>query len=59
MTPAEVETIYEALANRLDDLGAEKRELYLAKLALLMAHELEDAPRALTLIAEAAENLDA
>ncbi len=58
MTPAEVETIYEALANRLGELGAEKRELYLAKLALLMAHELGDAPRALALISEAAENLD-
>lgn len=59
MTPREVERVYEALASRLDAVPPEKRELFLAKLALLMAHELGDAARACTLISDAARDLDA
>jgi len=57
MTSADLETVYEALAEKLDAVDAGKRELYLAKLALLLAHELADADRVRQLIAEAANNI--
>ena len=57
MTPEALETVYEALARQLDALPESQRELYLAKLALLFAQALGEAPRARALIAEAAENL--
>ena len=59
MTPAAVEKVYETLAQSLDLIDPGKRQLYLAKLALLLAHELADAERACQLIEEAAQNLDA
>ncbi|WP_425073589.1 hypothetical protein [Sagittula sp. S175] len=58
MTPSEVETVYEALARRLDTVGPERRELFLAKLALLLAHEVEDTGQVLHLIEDASEHLD-
>ena len=58
MTPRDVEMIYDALALQLDAVGPDRRELFLAKLALLLAHDLGDAARACNLIAEAANNLD-
>lgn len=58
MTPQDVETVYEALAQTLDTLAEDKRPLFLAKLALLMAHDLGDAARATQRIAEAAADLD-
>jgi len=58
MTPADVETVYEALAETLDAVGADKRELFLAKLALLLSHDLGDTARVLSRIGEAAQNLD-
>lgn len=58
MTPADLETVYEALAEQLDAVDAETRELYLAKLALLLAHEIADAKKVLQQIADAAENLE-
>ena len=59
MTPRDVEVVYEALARQLDAIGSEKRELFLAKLALLLAHDLGNAAHACTRIADAARNLDA
>lgn len=59
MTPAELETIYEALAVRLDAVDAAKRELYLAKLVFLLANDMGRAPEVLARIEEAAQNLDA
>ena len=59
MTPREVETVYEALATTLDAIGADKRELYLAKLALLLSHDIGDAARACARIEEAARNMEA
>lgn len=59
MNPAQVEQVYDALAQTLDTVGAEKSELFLAKLALLLAREVGDPDRACTLIAEASANLDA
>jgi len=52
MTQDDLETLYESLAESLDTLPAEARELYLAKLALALAETLENAPRALEIIAE-------
>ena len=59
MNPADIETVYEALAERLDRIEPDKRALFLAKLALLLAHDIGDADRVQRLIAEAAANLDA
>ncbi|MHA7774118.1 hypothetical protein [Roseibium sp. M-1] len=59
MTPADLETVYEALAEQLDAAGTGKRDLYLAKLTLLLAHDLADAERVRRRIVEAASNLDA
>lgn len=59
MKPADLETIYEDLATTLDATEAERRELFLAKLALLLAHDLGDAARVIEHIAAASANLDA
>jgi hypothetical protein len=59
MTPIDVERIYEALAEKLDAVGQEKSELFLAKLALLLSHDIGDAGRVLKLIEEAGHHLDA
>ncbi|MCB1348621.1 MAG: hypothetical protein R3D59_04565 [Paracoccaceae bacterium] len=58
MTPREVETIYEALATTLDAVEAPRRELFLAKLALLLAHDLGDPDRVCRRIDEATRNID-
>ncbi len=58
MTAAELETVYEALATQLDEIGYGKRDLYLAKLALLLSHEMGNTSRAMDLIREAAQDLD-
>lgn len=54
MTPVELEEIYEALADKIDDVPSDKRELFLAKLALLLVQELGDASRMTAIIDEAA-----
>jgi hypothetical protein len=59
MTPTDVERVYEALAEMLDTVGAEKSELFLAKLSLLLSNELGDAEQVLSLINMASINLDA
>jgi hypothetical protein len=40
-----LETVYDALAEAIDQAGPEKAELFLVKLALLNAHALGDAGR--------------
>lgn len=40
---AELETVYDQLAQAIDTAGADKAELFLVKLALLNAHALGDA----------------
>lgn len=59
MTPTNVERVYEALAETIDEVGAEKSELYLSKLALLLAYEIGDAESVLGLIESAREHLEA
>ena len=58
MNTHDVETVYDALAETLDAVGEGKGELFLAKLALLLSHEIGDASRVLSLIAQARANLD-
>lgn len=58
MTPTDIESVYETLAERLDAVTAEKRELMLAKLVLLLSHDLKDAARVRERISEAARNLN-
>ena len=59
MTPADVETVYDRLALTIDRVGPEKSELFLAKLALLLSHEIGDAARVAELIEAAERHLDA
>ncbi|MBB5222343.1 hypothetical protein HNP73_002279 [Amaricoccus macauensis] len=56
MTAAEVETVYEALALGIDAAGGES-ELFLAKVALLLAREIGDPERAVALIESAGRHL--
>lgn len=56
-TPTTLETVYDALALAIDRLGPEREALFLSKLALLMAHQLQDPDQALALIAEAEKDL--
>lgn len=58
MNSADLEVVYEKLAHALDATEASKRELLLAKLALLLAHNLGDAQQVCALIEEAKANLD-
>ena len=49
----ELETVYDALAQAIDVVAPEKRELFLVKLALLAANEIENAAVFNALIAQA------
>jgi hypothetical protein len=49
----ELETVYDALAQAIDAVAPEKRELFLVKLALLAANEIENAAVFNALIAQA------
>ncbi len=42
LTIAGLETVYDRLATAIDEAGADKRELFLVKLALLNANALGD-----------------
>ena len=48
-----LEDFYTALALASDDVGSDKETLLLSKLALLLAHELNQPERAIALIEEA------
>ena len=58
MTENKIEIVYEAIANKIDNLGKEKTELFLAKLSLLLASKIEDSSFVLKAIEEAALCLD-
>lgn len=57
MTAAELEDTYTALADQIDALGPEKSELFLAKLALLLAHKIGDAGEVGRCIKDAADGI--
>lgn len=58
MTPAALESVYETLARKLDDVGEDKHNILLAKLVLLLSHDLDDSELICKRIQEAGENLD-
>ena len=47
MTFSDLETVYESVATAIDSAGPEKREVFLAKLVLMLANELGDVARIL------------
>ena len=58
MTDKKLEMVYEAIAMKIDDLGEKKSELFLAKLSLLLANEIDDLSIVLKAIDDAALSLD-
>lgn len=57
MNHHDIESIYEALATRIDAVGEANANLFLAKLVLLLAQSNGDADRVRHLIDSAAESL--
>lgn len=55
MTPDELDEVYTELCQQMTALGPEAIERVLARLALLMIHELDDAERARSVIRRAAD----
>jgi hypothetical protein len=53
-----MDDVYAALAEGIDRHGPEASEMFLAKLALLLAEDSGDPDRALRLIDEAQRNMD-
>ena len=58
MTENKIEIVYEAIANKIDNLGEEKSNLFLAKLSLLLANKIEDTSFVLKAIDDASLSLD-
>lgn len=58
MSETTLEDVYAALAEGIDRHGPEKSEMFLAKVALLMADEIGDPERALSLIRDAQLNME-
>ncbi|WP_299032179.1 DUF2783 domain-containing protein [uncultured Sulfitobacter sp.] len=57
MNHTDLEEIYAALALQIDAVGADKSELFLAKLVLLLAHKVGDTAEVQTCIKDAATAL--
>lgn len=57
MNHADLEKIYEALALKTDEVGKQQCEIFLAKLALLMAYKNGNVDEVLNCIDEAADSL--
>ena len=55
---ADLERAFEAIAAAIDDVGAEKDRLFLAKLALALSHRLGDLDAITDAIAEAKSDLE-
>ena len=58
MTENNIQIVYEAIANKIDNLGEEKANLFLAKLSLLLANKIEDTSFVLEAIDDASLSLD-
>ena len=58
MTESKIEIVYEAIANKIDNLGEEKANLFLAKLSLLLANKIDDTSFVLKAIDDASLSLD-
>ena len=59
MTDKTLDDVYTALAEGIDRHGPDKAQMFLAKVCLLMAQDLEDPARALALIDAAQLNMNA
>lgn len=57
MSPSELEQVYEALAVTIDRFDEATAQIFLAKLALLMAHRIGDADVVLACIEDATRSL--
>ena len=57
MTENKIEIVYEAIADKIDNLG-EENKLFLAKLSLLLANKIEDTSFVLNAIDDAALSLN-
>ena len=58
MTENKIEIVYEAIATKIDNLGEEKANLFLAKLSLLLANKIDDTSFVLKAIVDASLSLD-
>ena len=58
MTENKIEIVYEAIADKIDNIGEQKAKLFLAKLSLLLANEIEDTSFVLNAIDDAALSLN-
>lgn len=58
LTLAQLETVYDTLAEAIDQAGPERRELFLVKLALLQAQVLGDEAAFADLTQRALKDLD-
>ena len=58
MGQATLDDVYSALAEGIDRHGPEKSEMFIAKVALLLANEIGAPQRCLDLISEAESNMD-
>lgn len=57
MTEAQIDEVYTEACRTMTTLGEAKTELFLARLALLLMHEVDDAARIRAAIAEAGRGL--
>jgi hypothetical protein len=57
MTAEELDQLYTQACYAMTDAGAEKTELFLSRLVLLLMHEIDEAPRIARAIAQAREGL--
>ncbi len=57
LTIPQLEQVYDALAQAIDQAGPERTELFLTKLSLLLANEIADDARVQTLIESALRDL--
>ena len=57
MSPSELEQVYESLAEAIDRFDEPTAQIFLAKLALLMAHRIGDAGIVRDCVEEAAQSL--
>jgi hypothetical protein len=57
MTTEQLERLWFALSEAIAAVGPEREAVFLAKLALLLAHDLDDPDRVAALIEDAKQNL--
>ncbi|MES0827374.1 hypothetical protein [Ruegeria sp. SCP11] len=53
MEQADIEVIYEAIAKSIDLVGPRQSEHFLARLALLLSHEIDSTKKVLSLVQQA------